>query len=122
MHTRRTDSTPYRTKDGSLIRELLHPAVHGGPGRLSLAEATVLRGGHTEPHRHRSSEEMYHVLRGTGTMLLDGRTLTLGVGDTVRIPPGSIHALHCDANEDLVVLCCCTPPYSHDDTELQGEG
>ncbi len=121
MYTRRTDSIPYRTKDGSLIRELLHPAVHGGPSRMSLAEATVPRGGRTFPHCHRHSEEFYHVLRGIGTMLLDGRSFVVAAGDTVRIQPGLIHALCCDANEELVVLCCCTPPYSHDDTDLPGE-
>jgi len=31
---------PYITKDGSIIRELIHPAVHGNSNQ-SLAEATV---------------------------------------------------------------------------------
>ena len=38
--TRYKDIQPYRTKDGSLIRELMHPAVHGNRN-LSVAEATV---------------------------------------------------------------------------------
>jgi len=122
MHTRRPDSIPYQTKDGSSIRELLHPGVHGGGGSLSLAEATVPRGGGTLPHLHRRSEEIYHVLRGRGVMFLDGTSFPLDVGDTVRIAPGSIHALACHQEEDMVVLCCCTPPYSHDDTELRGKG
>ncbi len=35
---------PYITKDGSIIRELMHPAVHGN-SKQSLAEATVPAGG-----------------------------------------------------------------------------
>ena len=43
--------TPYITKDGSVIRELMHPAVHGNQLQ-SLAEATVQPGQRTQLHRH----------------------------------------------------------------------
>ena len=42
---------PYITKDGSIIRELMHPAIHGNSGQ-SLAEATVPAGGQTMLHKH----------------------------------------------------------------------
>ena len=46
MKTRHTEIPVYITKDGSEIRELMHPAVHGN--RLqSLAEATVHPGQRT---------------------------------------------------------------------------
>ena len=50
---------PYITKDGSIIRELMHPSVHGNPNQ-SLAEATVPAGGKTLLHKHRITEEIYH--------------------------------------------------------------
>jgi len=40
------DVVPYRTKDGSIIRELMHPGIHGNANQ-SLAEATVPAGGRT---------------------------------------------------------------------------
>lgn len=123
MKTRRDDIQPYVTKDGSLIRELMHPAVHppastesGGGGRLSLAEAEVGPGVATMVHVHDRAEEIYHFTAGSGRMILDGREFSVGPGDTVRIAPGLAHAVRNDANIPLVFLCCCAPPYAHDDT------
>ena len=59
---------PYTTKDGSLIRELMHPAVHGNRN-LSLAEAIVPVGFTTLLHKHLQSEEIYHVLEGNGIVV-----------------------------------------------------
>jgi len=68
------DSPGYTTKDGSTIRELMHPAVHGALGSRaqSLAEAVVAPGMHTVLHRHRRSEELYHITAGEGLMTLGG--------------------------------------------------
>ena len=51
------------TKDGSDIRELMHPDVHGNI-RQSFAEAIVKIGSETILHRHLQSEEIYHITRG----------------------------------------------------------
>jgi len=107
----------YRTKDGSEIRELMHPDVHGNRNQ-SLAEATVLPGAFTRIHRHHRSEEIYHVTAGRGRMRLGSEEFIIETGDTVGIPPGVPHAVHNTGDEPLRILCCCAPPYSHDDTEL----
>jgi len=40
-------------------------------------------------------------------------------GDCVVIPPGTPHKLWNDStSESLVLLCCCAPAYSDEDTEL----
>ena len=121
MKTRRNDARPYVTKDGSVIRELFHPVQHGG-GRMSLAEALLQPGRTTIPHRHLGSEELYHVLSGLGRMRLAGKEYDLAPGDTVRIAPGELHSLANTGEEDLVILCLCTPPYDHHDTELEQGG
>lgn len=108
---------PYITKDGSEIRELMHPDHH--PVRnQSLAEATVPPGATTQLHRHLLCEEIYHITAGIGRMTLGGKTFDVGRGDTVLIPPGTPHAIENRGEEDLVILCSCSPPYSHDDTEI----
>lgn len=114
----RRDLVPcYITKDGSTIRELMHPLQHGN--RLqSLAEATVAPGATTRLHRHHQSEEIYHVTAGSGVMMLGEERIAIGVGDSVCIAPGVAHAVHNNGETTLVFLCCCTPPYSHQDTEL----
>lgn len=120
MRTRRDAVQAYVTKDGSIIRELLHPAVHPGVRNQSLAEATVPAGTRTHRHRHHATEELYHVLAGQGTMFLGQECFAVGPGDTVLIPPGTAHAIEAGAR-DVVILCCCAPAYGHEDTELLGE-
>jgi mannose-6-phosphate isomerase-like protein (cupin superfamily) len=108
---------PYITKDGSEIRELMHPAVHGN-GRQSLAEATVPPGATTALHMHRTTEEIYHFTQGSGAMRLGEETFAVSVGDTVAIPPGTPHCVTNTGREPMKILCLCVPAYSHDDTFL----
>ncbi len=108
---------PYITKDGSIVRELMHPASHGTRGQ-SLAEAIVPSGGATLLHKHRRSEELYHVTQGEGLMTLGSEAFEVRKGDTVCILPGVAHQIRNTSGEPLHILCCCSPAYSHDDTEL----
>ena len=117
MRTRYEDILAYQTKDGSEIRELLHPAQHGGRNQ-SLAEATVAPGSRTQRHCHRVTEEIYFVTAGQGVMTLGDNIFEVSVGDAVLISPGTAHCIEATGSEPLRILCCCSPPYSHDDTEL----
>jgi len=108
---------PYTTKDGAIIRELMHPKVHGNSNQ-SLAEATITKGTATALHRHNISEEIYHFTGGKGQMTLGDKTFEVSIGDTICIPPGTLHRLQNTGKEPLKLLCCCAPVYSHDDTEL----
>ena len=105
------------TKDGSLVRELMHPESHGNSAQ-SLAEAIVAVGEETALHRHLVSEELYHIARGSGEMKLGEEVFTVGPGDTVCILPGMPHAIRNAGNCELRILCSSSPPYSHEDTEL----
>ncbi|MBU1003058.1 MAG: cupin domain-containing protein [Proteobacteria bacterium] len=119
MKTRYVDVSPYITKDGSIIRELMHPDRHDAC-RQSLAEAIVPPSSTTLAHVHHKTEELYHVLDGQGCMTLGGETFEVSPGDTVLIPPGTVHCIQNTGQRDLRVLCCCSPAYSHGDTELCG--
>lgn len=117
MKTQYRDVEPYATKDGSEIRELMHPTVHGNRNQ-SFAEATINPGMKTMLHRHRVTEEIYHVTEGEGTMTLGNETFAVAAGDTVCIAPGTPHCVENTGIGRLRILCACAPPYSHADTEL----
>lgn len=110
---------PYITKDGSEIPELMHPSVQGNKFQ-SLAEATVPVGTKTLLHKHAVTEELYHITRGSGLMTLGDQSFQVLVGDTVCIPPGTAHCIENLGDEPLVLLCCCSPAYAHEDTKLVG--
>ena len=116
MRRERLDTTePFITKDGSEIRELAG-VPSGNSVNHSLAEATVPPGGETEEHYHQASEEIYCFTSGSGRMKLGDEEAEVSAGDTVVIPPGTPHKLWNTDPEPLKLLCCCAPPYSHDDT------
>jgi mannose-6-phosphate isomerase-like protein (cupin superfamily) len=102
---------PFTTLDGSSIRELAHTREQ------SLAEATVAPGAETESHYHRTSEELYFFTAGAGRMKFGDEVVDVTGGDCITIPPGVEHKLWNSSDTDpLVLLCCCSPAYSHDDT------
>jgi mannose-6-phosphate isomerase-like protein (cupin superfamily) len=108
---------PYITKDGSEIRELLHPSQHA-VRQQSLAEAVISPGVATLRHRHAITEEIYHITQGTGVMMLGDERFAVTVGDSIAILPGTPHCIENTGNAALHILCCCAPAYSHADTEL----
>jgi mannose-6-phosphate isomerase-like protein (cupin superfamily) len=111
-----SDVEAFTTLDGSTIREVAGPAT-GSADNQSLAEATVPAGGETAEHYHRETEEIYFFTAGAGRMRLGDEEREVAAGDTVVIPPGVRHKLWA-GGEELKLLCCCSPAYSHDDTVL----
>jgi mannose-6-phosphate isomerase-like protein (cupin superfamily) len=105
---------PFTTADGSTIREL-HGLVASSARAQSLAEATLAPGQSTQRHYHAEAEEIYFVLEGEGDMELGGERRPIGPGDAVLIPPGAWHAVRA-LDAPLRFLCCCAPPYRHEDT------
>jgi mannose-6-phosphate isomerase-like protein (cupin superfamily) len=95
----------------------MHPDRHGGRS-LSLAAAEIGPGKVTALHRHPLAEEIYHVVSGMGLLTLGAERIVIEHGDTVCIMPGTEHRVENTGGETLIILCCCTPPYSHDDTEI----
>jgi mannose-6-phosphate isomerase-like protein (cupin superfamily) len=110
------DQVPFTTKDGSTIRSLLD--LSNAPvANQSLAEATIPARGATERHYHQLSEEFYYILEGTGIMEIDGQDREVRAGDAILIPSGKWHQI--TAHTDLRFLCCCAPPYAHEDTYFE---
>lgn len=108
---------PFVTKDGSTIRELLSHR-NSSIRKQSLAEATIPPGVATQSHYHIVTEEIYYILSGNGIMHLGDRTVSVGPGDAIAIPPGTVHWIINPQSVELKLLCCCAPGYEHDDTVM----
>ena len=113
--------TPFVTKDGSEIRELL-AYRNSSIRRQSLAEARVFVGGSTLEHVHDQTEEIYFITSGQGRMRIENETSEVRPGDAIAILPGCRHKLWNTGDSILTLLCCCTPAYEHEDTRITEPG
>jgi quercetin dioxygenase-like cupin family protein len=73
--------------------------------RLSCYEP----GAYVARHSHRRQEQIYHILRGRGLVILDGRETPVGPDDVIFIPPFVEHELHCTGTDELVLLVITSP-------------
>ena len=108
---------PFRTKDGSEIRELL---AHRNSGIVnqSLAEARLPAGTATMPHYHPLAEEIYYLTHGTARVQIEDDVRDVEPGDAIAIPPGARHQITNTGTETLRFLCCCAPAYENEDTVM----
>lgn len=118
MKIQHKNTTTYKTKDNSEIRELLHPNNNTGVKQQSLAEATVSCNQKTAAHFHKKTEEIYFILKGSGQMYLAENSFDVAKGDSILIKPGQIHCIKNTGSTELKFLCCCAPAYQHGDTFL----
>jgi mannose-6-phosphate isomerase-like protein (cupin superfamily) len=76
----------------------------------SASEAffVVLEPGEAPPlHVHEDAEQVFYILEGEGTMTVgrdEGETVPLRVGDFVRTPPGTYHAVRATGARRFVYL------------------
>ena len=108
---------PFRTKDGSEIRELL---AHRNSciRNQSLAEARIATGASTQEHYHARTEEIYYIVEGLARIRIGEEIRQVGPGDAIAIPPGQPHKIWNIGSGALRLLCCCAPAYEHTDTYL----
>jgi len=108
---------PFIALDGSTIREIVHPSNTPSVNQ-SLAEARIESGNATSNHIHRLTEEIYYILSGKGRMHLSKKEFIVGENDAIIIPNGIEHYIENIGDIELVFLCCSTPPYTNEDTEI----
>jgi quercetin dioxygenase-like cupin family protein len=62
-------------------------------------------------HYHKRGTELYYVLEGEGTVMLDGESHPVRKGSVVHIPPGVVHG----AKGKMRVLVVGIPDIADDD-------
>ena len=107
----------YNADDGAVAREYASPR-NSRASKLSIADIAIPAGLTVRPHYHREIEEIYHIVSGNGTMLLNGESAYVGPGDTVVIRPGERHGIRNDGPGELKMIVTCTPPWTPDCMEF----
>lgn len=65
-------------------------------------------------HYHKNSEQLFYILQGVATMILENDTIIINVGESLNIPKMQIHQLKNDTDEELHFLVISSPK-SHGD-------
>ncbi len=86
--------------EGFAVISLASPSA--GSIETALMRAEIEPGQGLPPHRH-DHEEVFHVLRGRGTVLIGEEEVPIGEGDTVMVPAGELHRPRA-GDEPLVLL------------------
>jgi quercetin dioxygenase-like cupin family protein len=76
-------------------------------------------GGAPPLHQHDDTEQIFYVLEGRGRLEIGGESEDFLVepGDVVRIPPSTLHAIHCLGTTDLRYLAIDCFPGGRPDAE-----
>lgn len=64
----------------------------------------IAAGGHTPRHRH-DWEHVNFIVKGKGTLFLDGVTHTVEAGDYAYVPPNAEHQFENPSDDDFAFLC-----------------
>jgi mannose-6-phosphate isomerase-like protein (cupin superfamily) len=86
-----------------------------GSRNLSVNWLEVPAGASEELRSHEEAEQVYVVVKGTGTMSATGDSQRLAEGDLALIPPATDHAIANDGTEPLALVSVQSPAVSADE-------
>lgn len=101
------DDTPYVAHESAIIWTLLQAADAGGQrqaprvleGLVSVTRHLMQGRRQGDYHEHAEIEQIYYILSGQGTMLIDGERYPVREGDAIHLPPRCKHQLINDGED-----------------------
>ena len=99
-------------------REYLRAGDLGGV--LGMSVITLEPGATIGEHTHPATEELYFVLAGAGTGILDSEQFPVGPGDAYVVRAGHSHGLAAGVDGPLSFLAVLTRPDGGDPTVVEG--
>jgi uncharacterized cupin superfamily protein len=97
-----------------LAKQLEASALGARLWRLEPGQASTL-------HRHRTQEELYVLLEGTGRIRIDEERLELGPMDSLIVEPDSARQVFNDTDADALWLVVGAPPEPANTLEMSAE-
>ena len=97
-----------RPEAEDIVYELLTANVSGSI-EFCMMHIPAKNGSHNVESIHKG-EEVAYVAQGKITVYINGAAYELEMGDSVLIPPGSVHRWQNSADEEAQVLFAVTPP------------
>jgi len=109
QHIKRND-IPVLQNSGVSSEQLLFPET-SPEAKATITRVTVPVGKMNPRHSHEHSEQVWVVLSGHGTLLLEGTNDTrVEYGDVLRFAPGDVHGFFNSGEDPFVYMSVTTPP------------
>jgi quercetin dioxygenase-like cupin family protein len=110
MILRSKNDAPRRARTG-LVSHVFLEKGDGAGSRLAITWVDVQPGGTQEPHRH-DPEQVYVIVRGSGTMRVGDEAQRVREGDVVFVPPNELHGITNDTDGVLSYVSAATPTFA----------
>jgi mannose-6-phosphate isomerase-like protein (cupin superfamily) len=98
-----------------LNARILMDAGELGSRNLSVNWLEVPPGASEELRSHEEAEQVYVVVKGTGTLSATGDSQQLETGDLAMIPPATDHSIANDGSDALALVSVQSPGVSADE-------
>jgi mannose-6-phosphate isomerase-like protein (cupin superfamily) len=102
-----------------LRSHVLMDAGEMGSRNMSVTWLEIPAGAEQTLHSHAEAEQVYVVVRGSGTMSVAGDTQRVGEGDLILVSPATDHSIANDGDAVLACVSVQSPPVAV--AELYGE-
>lgn len=109
MDVRTLDDGPLDVRGGGQVSHLLF-APEFGSRNVTVTWVRGAPGSQQEVHAHRDSEQIYVIVRGRGTMIVEDEEQEVEAGCAVLIPPNTRHAIRNTGAEPLEYVAATSPP------------
>jgi mannose-6-phosphate isomerase-like protein (cupin superfamily) len=93
---------------GALSKPLVWPQ-NAGAKHIDYRISHYQPMAHVKVHRHKTQEQIYHVLKGEALMEIEGESRVVREHDVIFLPPGTDHAISNSGLVDLVFLVITSP-------------
>jgi quercetin dioxygenase-like cupin family protein len=82
---------------------------------VTINVARLIEGAEVKPHIHKTHNEMVHVLKGSGKMLINSKWIDVQPGTFHFNPMNKVHATKNNGKEPLVIYSIFTPSMKETD-------
>jgi quercetin dioxygenase-like cupin family protein len=109
MYSVNERDSPENELPGRYMRWLANSETLGAKN-LSCCVIRVPAGSTVKPaHAHPNGEELIYIIKGKGSVYIDGTVEDVDEGSAILFPTGSIHMLRNHGNEEMKVICFFAP-------------
>jgi mannose-6-phosphate isomerase-like protein (cupin superfamily) len=100
----------YEAEDRAVAREIASPR-NSKLKSMSIADIKIPAGVEVVPHHH-IMEEVYYIVSGEGTMMVEDEEAIVKAGQSVIIAPHQWHNIRNHTDEELRLIVTCVPAWA----------